>query len=343
MTPMSVDHKGWIRSVLDHKPAPVPCNFMFSPPARAMLEQHYGLTGSGRTLEDFLDLPMRFSSCKSIKPSSASPAIYGPCVKDEFGVTWSTSDIDRGSPIGPALSEPSLEGYSWPDSRADYRFAHFAAWSATNAPHWRMVWVGDLLERATFIRGMENTLLDLALDEAFVASLLRRIADHILTTMTILADRFEFEGFALSDDYGTQHGMIMSPDHWRRLLRPLLAEIYGLAHARGKIMFHHSCGNVRPIIGDLIDLGLDVLHPIQPEAMDVYELKQTFGRQITFCGGVGTQELLPQGTPAQIRDEVRRLKDTLGAQGGYILEPGITLQADVPLANLLALLDEARV
>ena len=189
---------------------------------------------------------------------------------------------------------------------------------------------------------MEDLLLDVSLNEPFVERLLAGLTNHILRTMEIFLARFEFDGIALSDDYGTQHGMLMSPDCWRRLLRPRVAEIYGLAKRHGRTVFHHSCGNIVPIIGDLIEVGLDILHPIQPEAMDVYELKRQFGRDLTFCGGVRTQDLLPHGTPQQIRDEVRRLKEKLGDGGGYILEPGITLQADVPLDNLVALIEEAR-
>lgn len=120
-----------------------------------------------------------------------------------------------------------------------------------------------------------------------------------------------------------------------------MAEIYGLAKQHGRTVLHHSCGHIVPVIGDLIELGLDILHPIQPEAMDIFDLKRRFGPHLTFCGGLGTQDLLPRGTPQQVRDEVRRLKDGMGG-GGYILEPGITLQADLPLANLLAMIDEAR-
>ena len=97
-----------------------------------------------------------------------------------------------------------------------------------------------------------------------------------------------------------------------------------------------------PIIGDLIDLGLDILHPIQPEAMDILSLKKRFGKDLAFCGGVSTQDLLVSGTPDQVRREVQRLKREMSPDGGYILEPGITLQADVPRANLIALIDEAR-
>ena len=316
----------------------MPYNFMFSPPARACLEAHYG-TGD---LEAAIGLPMRINGTRSIKPLYAPPAEFGPRVTDEFGVAWSTSDMDRGSPIGPCLSEADLSGYRFPDPTAAYRFEHLADWTAANAGHYSFVVVGDLWERATFMRGMEAILLDLSLHPRFVEELLRGLADYILQTMEILLARFAFDGVMLSDDYGTQRGMIMSPAHWRRFVKPLLAKIYSLAKRHGRTVLHHSCGSIVPIIGDLVDIGLDILHPIQPEAMDVFGLKRQFGAHLTLCGGIRTQDLLPHGTPQQVRDEVKRLKETMGKGGGYILEPGITLQADVPLANLLAMIEEAR-
>jgi uroporphyrinogen decarboxylase len=335
----SKDHRQWIRDALEHRqPSAVPYNFMFSPPARGRLEAHYGTSD----VETALGMPLRIGGPKSIKPLYASPERFGASVMDEFGVAWSTSDLDRGSPIGPCLPEPELSGYRFPDPSPAYRFEHLADWTAANAGHYTFVVVGDLWERATFMRGMEAILLDLALHPRFVERLLRGLADYILRTMEVLFSRFAFDGVMLSDDYGTQRGMLMSPAHWRRFIKPLLKEIYGLAKRHGRTVLHHTCGHVVPIIGDLIEIGLDVLHPIQPEAMDVVELKRRFGADLTFCGGLRTQDLLPKGTPQQVRDEVRRLKDVLGRGGGYILEPGITLQADVPTPNLLAMIEEVR-
>jgi len=331
--------RDWIRTTLEHRQAhAVPYNFMFSPPARARLAACFGTSD----LEAALRFPMRFMGTKSIKPLYAPRAEFGPEVSDEFGVRWSTSDIDRGAPIGPCLQEADLSGYRFPDPSAAYRFEHLADWTAANADHYTFVWIGDLWERATFMRGMEAILLDLAMRPVVVEELLRGLADYILQTMEILFSRFTFDGVSLSDDYGTQRGMLMSPGHWRKFIKPLLAEIYGLARRHGRTVFHHSCGNIVPIIGDLIDIGLDVLHPIQPEAMDIVQLKREFGSDLTFCGGIRTQDLLPHGTPGEVRDEVRRLKDVMGRGGGYILEPGITLQDDVPVANMLAMVEAAR-
>jgi uroporphyrinogen decarboxylase len=332
------DDKPWIRSTLAHQATgATPYNFGFSPPARAQLEKYLGTN----KLEETLRFPIRMSGPDSIKPLYASPARYGPTIRDEFGVIWSTSEIDRGAPIIHCLPEPDLSNYRFPNPSDEYRFAGLADWTTANAGHYTMLWVGDLWERATFMRGMENILLDLSLEPRFVELLLRGLADYVLATMRILFDRFTFDGIAFGDDYGTQHGLIMSPQHWRRFVRPLVAEIYALAKKNGRTVFQHSCGHIVPIIGDLIDIGLDILHPIQPEAMDVFWIKKEFGRHVTLCGGLGTQEFLPKATPEQVRQQVRHLKEQLGGDGGYILEPGITLQADIPLANLVALVEEA--
>ena len=332
------NNRHWIRKTIAHEQAEsVPYNFMFSPPARQTAENHYGAP-----IEDALGFPIRMTGPKSIKPLYASPAEYGPTLKDEFGVVWSTSDIDRGAPIRPCLPEPDLSSCAFPNAAASYRFEVIGDWCERNKEHYTIIWIGDLWERATFMRGMENVLLDLAFHIGFLEDLLRHLTDYILQTMEVLFQTFTFDGVALSDDYGTQRSMLISPTAWRRFIKPRLTEIYALAKKHGRTVFHHTCGNVYPIIADMIDIGLDILHPIQPEAMDILRLKREFGRHLAFCGGLRTQDLLPRGTPAEVRQEVRKLKRAMGKGGAYILEPGITIQADVPMENIVAMIDECR-
>jgi len=333
-----MDNSGWIRVTLAHEAGHVPYNFTFSPPARRVLEEYYGT----RHLEQALDFPIRMAAPINKKPLYASPSEFGPAITDEFGVVWNTSDVDRGAPIGPCLAEPNLSSYKWPDPFAEERYAGLPEICERFASDYRIMWVGDLWERATFMRGMEHLLLDVALNRAFVEELLEGLTEYILKTFNVLAERCAFECIAVSDDYGTQKGLLISPDDWRALVKPRLARIYSAAKSRGFAVMHHSCGSILPIIPDMIDIGLDILHPIQPEAMDILHLKREFGRDITLCGGIRTQDLLPYGTPDEVRREVYRLKREMGAGGGYILEPGITLQADVPVENMVAMIEAAR-
>ena len=330
----------WIRRTLRHEESVViPYNFSLTPPAQRKLEEYYQTTEFVETLK----FPIRMTGPKTIKPLYADPAEFGKTLRDEYGVTWTTSTLDRGTPIGPCLTGPDLSGYEFPDPAAEYRYRELGPWCDRNREHYTIIWVGDLWERATFMRGMENILMDVALQPDFVEELLRTIAQYIIATMRILFERFDFDGIAVSDDYGTQSALMMSPQDWRRLIKPRLAEIYGLAKTHGRTVFHHTCGHVHPIAADMIEVGLDILHPIQPEANDIYALKREFGRDVTLCGGIRTQDLMSRGTVDEIRAEVRKLKREMGKGGGYILEPGITLQGDVPTENLVAMVEEMRV
>ena len=301
-----LNDREWVRKALRHEEQErIPYNFSVTPPGQRKLETYY----QTNDFEETLAFPIRMTGPKTVKPLYADPSRYGPRLADEFGVVWTTSTEDRGVPVGPSLPEPDLSRYAFPDPTAAYRFEDLGAWCERNRDHFTIIWVGDLWERATFMRGMGNICMDVALHPAFVEELLEGLAQYILATMRILFERFQFDGIAVSDDYGTQKSLVISPHDWRRLIKPRLAEIYGLAKQHGRTVFHHSCGHVHPIVGDMIDIGLDILHPIQPEANDIRWLKRQFGRDVTLCGGIRTQDLMPRGTPEAIRAEIRELQE----------------------------------
>jgi uroporphyrinogen decarboxylase len=149
------------------------------------------------------------------------------------------------------------------------------------------------------------------------------------------------DGVLLGNDWGSQRDMLMSPKVWRELLAPGAKREYDVIREAGLDVWIHSCGNIRQIIPDLIDMGAQVLNPIQPECMDVYELKDTFGNRMTFWGGISTQQTLPFGTEEDVEAETRRVTAYMSRGGGYILAAGQGIQADVPFENLCRLVDVA--
>lgn len=334
-----MNHKEWIFKIISHQEMDrVPYHFDFTPPARKKLVDYFNTT----EIENFIGLPIRWNATNSIKPLYADPKIYGEQLGDEFGVNWFLSEHNRGMVLKPVLSEPNLSNYIFPNPVEEYRYKDLKNWCCQNNKHFKVIWIGDLWERATFMRGTENILIDLILNKSFVFELLDKISEYILKTMEIILGRFEFDAFSLSDDYGTQKAMLMSPKIWRQVIKPFLKEIISMAKKNNKIMMLHSCGNIYEIIGDLVDMGVDILHPIQPEAMNVFDIKKEFGKYITLQGGLRTQDLLSNGTPNDIKNEIKMLKDRLGKGGGYILEPGITVQGDIPLENLIAMIEAAK-
>ena len=309
----------------------------FTPPVRRALEEHF----QTEDLHAALDNDLAIVSAATDKPLYPDPEEMGDAVRDEFGVLWRTTVDDRGYVKEHALLEPTLEGYTFPDPLRPGRFDAVADAVAQQQGRFVLGVAGDLFERANFMRGLSELLMDFLLHPAFAHELLEGLCEYDLATLERMAE-FDVDGMFVSDDYGLQHSLMMRPDTWREFVKPRLARLIAAAHKAGLPAALHSCGCLTEIIPDLIEIGLDVLHPIQPEAMNVWALKREFGRDICFFGGIGTQRLLRDASPDEVRREVERAKTVLGEGGRYIVAPGITIQKDCPLENVLALADAAR-
>lgn len=199
-----------------------------------------------------------------------------------------------------------------------------------------------IFESAWIIRGFEQFLTDLLWEQEFAHQLLDELVERHLGLVDLLT-KLPCDGILFSDDYGDQNSVIIGPELWRKFIRPRLARLYERATLAGKMVFQHTCGNVFDIIPDLIDIGLHVLQGLQPEAMPVYEIKKRFGRNLCLWGGLGTQRLLPFGTPHEIKAEARKLKRVLGSGGGYVFSSSKPIMKDVPVENAVALMEESLV
>ena len=201
---------------------------------------------------------------------------------------------------------------------------------------------GSHFEKAYFARGFGNFLMDIAGDLPFARRLCSEIIDRNLAMLENVVHRPEIDGILLGSDWGSQRGELIRPEVWDELIRPGEQREYDLVHAWGKHVWVHSCGKIDQLIPALVEMGVDVLNPVQPECMDVAALKRDHGSRLAFWGGINTQQTLPFGTAAEVRAAARQTRDLLAAGGGYILAPAQDVQADVPFANLDALLEVAR-
>jgi uroporphyrinogen decarboxylase len=147
------------------------------------------------------------------------------------------------------------------------------------------------------------------------------------------------DAIGLSEDYGTQRNLLISPAHWRRFIKPRLARMVERVHQGGKKFYLHSCGHVLPLVPELIEVGVDMLQPLQPEAMDIFELKRQFGRHLCLMGGISTQRTLPYGSADDVRREVGRCLEQMAAGGGYVMAPAKPILPGVPIANAVALIE----
>lgn len=197
-----------------------------------------------------------------------------------------------------------------------------------------------IFEKAWGLRGFEEFMLDLALGTKDVERLLDAITEYKVE----VAKQVVQAGFKCGhtgDDFGSQRGLLISRDTWRKYFKPRWAKVWRVYKDAGLPVIHHSCGNITEIIGDMIDIGLDVLEPVQP-VMDLEYLKREFGKYITFYGGIDTQELLPYGTPQEVREKARETIRILGKGGGLIISPAQEIMQDVPIENVVALVETIR-
>jgi uroporphyrinogen decarboxylase len=263
---------------------------------------------------------------------------------DEWGTRWEHAAGGVGATATgyPLRDWSQLDDYlahQLPDPRAPDRLDAAAAAIRQHGParYCMGVNVLTIFERLHNLRGMQDALVDLCTHETEVRRLLESLTEYHLELIRYWAE-IGADGMFLGDDWGSQRGMIISAAMWRRLFRTHYVKLFDETHRCGMDVIYHSCGNVMDIIPDLIDIGADVLDPIQPVAMDAREIARQFGGRIAFYGGINTQELAGY-TPEQVKDEVRRLIDTLGTPFGnaYMIAPANVLTPEVPLENIVAL------
>ena len=257
-------------------------------------------------------------------------------ITDEWGCDWDTSQ-DLFYCSHPIPDWEDYEKYVFPDPWApgylDYTeklVKEYAETHIVTAYHFCC-----LFERAYILRGFENVLADFIEEEELVSDLLDRITDFHVE----LAKRYIQLGVNCGrtvDDYGSQIGMIMSPPMWRKYIKPRLARIIAVYRNAGLPVIHHSCGNITPIIEDLIEIGVNVLNPVQPNVMDIQELADQYGKRLTFFGGICNQNVIPFLKPEEIDANVKHVTEILGRNGRYIISPSNGVGMDAPLENVEA-------
>ncbi len=264
---------------------------------------------------------------------------------DEWGTRWGHARGGVGAtPVDYPLKDWSqLDDYlrRLPDPHRPGRLNAARAALAAHGKNRYCVGVIHLVlfERLHCLRGMENVFMDLCTNEAKVCRLLEALCDYAVALVEEWAPT-PVSALFVTDDWGSQTGLMISLAMWRKYFRPHYRRLFEAIHRAGKDVIFHSCGNVMPIIPDLIDLGVDVLDPLQPETMDLSEIARRFGGHLAFSGAI-TDQRLEASTPQEVRDMVRRAMGTLGVPYGnaYLVAPSNVLPPSVPFENLVALLE----
>jgi uroporphyrinogen decarboxylase len=348
-------HRDRVMLALDHRePDRCPMQISFTPEFAARLEADLSLKGQGLhnphgggntyELERALGEDMLLTSVGWVNGYYQTGYQDVDSYRDEWGVTWKTVEYQtrfgKGKytePFGHPLTEDqALERYTPPDPTRVELYAEAERVIREYKDEYWIVGVTPttIFEAAWALRGYEQLMIDMATDPTRT----NRVLDipfyyHLVVTQHLV--RLGVDMIWLGDDVGGQNSMLMSPKMWRTYLKPRMAElIVSLRAINPQIKIaYHTDGVVYPIITELIEIGVDVLNPIQPMAMDPLRLKNDYGDRLCFWGSLDIQQTMPFGTPNDVRDEVLLRLKTLGRGGGLLIGPTHNLQLDTPLEN----------
>ena len=273
------------------------------------------------------------------EPANSWTEIAPDIWQDQFGVQWDRSiDKDIGNVCNQLVTPETLNDYVFPDPADPTRYENYHQVLDQSDENFTLVNLGfSLYERAWTLYGMD-LMLAMIMDQPFVHDLLDRILEFNLAIIEN-ACSYNIDAMMFGDDWGMQTGLQMGEKLWLEFIYPRLKQMYGLVKSRGKYVFIHSCGKVDGVFPELIDISLDVFNPFQPEVMDVFEMKREYGDRLAFYGGISVQKTLPYGTVAEVKDEVRRLLDIVGKDGGYIAAPSHAVPGDAKPENIAAMIE----
>lgn len=258
--------------------------------------------------------------------------------EDIFGVRWRLGEDggDIGTPINTLVTLDNVEEYQFPeiDQPLLQKGLDAMKQDTENFRMFRMTY--SMYERCWSLMGMQELLMNMAMEEDDVERLFERVCEYELKLLDAVLDN-DFEGVFFGDDYGQQTGLIMGPRLFREYIKPQMKKMFDKVHSKGKYVILHSCGNIESILPDLIEIGLDAYNTVQPEIYDLAKIKREFGKNLTFWGAMSTQQFLPMATPEEVYKKSIETIRTLGKDGGYIFSPTHAITPDVPVENILAM------
>ena len=330
------------------QPDRVPLDFSATPEVWQTLEAHFR-TSDQEEILCRLHVDLRSVHGQYVGP--ALPRYPDGSWEDVYGIRLKDVHYEAGTyaevaefVLDNAQTPEEIEAHRWP--RADwFDFSGLPEACERRQDYAIVVHGPGVFQRVTWLRPMDKVLMDMMLQPDMAVTLMGKLTEfhEAYYSRFLEAGQGKIDILYVTDDYGWQKGPLMSPMLWRQFIAPNLKRIVDVAHRYGAKFMLHSCGSVRQLIPDLIQVGVDVLDPVQTQAtgMNPDELKAEFGHRLSFHGAVDTQTTLPFGSADDVRREVEHHMAVLGQGGGYILAPTHNVQPDTPLENILTMYQSA--
>jgi uroporphyrinogen decarboxylase len=318
-------------SIAHKQPEIIPWDFRFTKKSHQLMADYYQ--------DPFFE--SKIGNCFTIIRANVHREIEPKIWVDQFGVKWDRRlDPDIGVVLDYQVMPENIGSFSFPDPNDFNIYRHYAKAIETSDPNTLIIvkMSYNLFERAWSLCGFENFMKLMISDPHFVNLLLDKIVAYNLKVIDNIS-KYHVDGILFGDDWGQQTGLLISPKTWKNYIEPRIQKMYSKVRKYGLIVMHHSCGKIDAILPNLIEAGLDVLNPFQPEVMDIYDIKKKFGNQLSFYGGISTQESLPFHNVKRVKEQTKRLINEVGENGGLIVSAAHAIMADAKPENVAAMIE----
>jgi len=333
------------------------CSLRFTPEALELMRVHLGLPVSDHVANDVCDelgTDLRWVGVPFVGPEERStPTIHGEGY-DFWGNGFRKVETPTNTyyefsfhPLAEAKTVADVDAYDWPKlDWWDYAAVPEAIERANSKGRRAiMFFAGGTFESPWYMRGLEQFLIDLRVQPEIPDAICRHIEEYYRRRALRVIDAAggKIDMIGTGGDIGEERQMLLSPDLWRQRIKPYSGRLISTFKQMGFKTFYHSCGSIVPVIDDLIEVGLDLLDPIQVSAagMRPEQLFPRFGERISFHGAIDEQEVLPRMSAGEVYDETRRIIDILGQRGGYVVSAAHAVQGDTPPENVVAMIRAA--
>jgi uroporphyrinogen decarboxylase len=314
-----------------------PYNFNITQKMKDKIGVQYNIDSS--SVENFIGnhfLYLSFDPPEGFIPEKVGKNIE----KDEFGVLWDIQDnydIGEWGMVGHPVKDLDFDGYAFPSYKGKSRFRTAEKTISENPDRFNLLRMPGLFDVGWRITGMEDLMVAMASEPELTEKILDKALEFNIGIIEQIPE--DIEGVRFLEDWGQQKGLMMGSKIWRRYLKPRLKEMYSACKSRGFTVFAHTCGDIIELFPDLIEIGVEVIDPIQPEVMDINLIKKEYGKDLVLFGGLGCQSTIPLGTVKQVMEEAEERVTILGEGGNYILGPSGSIPVEAPIENVVALIE----
>ena len=314
------------------------------------LERFEEVTGSSQP-EEFFDYDFRVASLTAHFAGDDPAVLHGAAPAgttfDEWGIGhWAGGAAGTHEktfpPLATAESVADVESFPTPAIDTGRPDALVRAYHERGYPV--CGYAGSIYEWSWWLRGMQGFMMDLLANVSLAEAIIGNVAEYT-KTLALESAKAGIDVLCFYDDAGMQTGMQISPELWRRFIKPRWRDVLDTVRHRhpDTVFFLHSCGNIEAIVPDIIDVGFHILHPVQPECMDFQAIRKRYGRGLILCATISAQNLFPFGTPNEVRKWIHRVKDLCSSDNRAILCPSNLIQPETPWDNIVAFAEAARV